>query len=118
MRHPLEPLNEDEINKAVAIFKSSEKGREGTIFSNIQLVEPSKESLSGTRAGEKHLRIVQIHGVVKDAAMGFLATLDIDREIVIGYQDLPLKGFPLHQDDTDLADSIVFNDPECLEVPN
>ena len=42
IKHPLESLTEDEINKAVDLFKSHDNSDENTLFTNITLVEPSK----------------------------------------------------------------------------
>jgi len=41
--HPLSILSVDEINKAVEIYRSHNKSDDNSLFTNITLVEPSKE---------------------------------------------------------------------------
>jgi len=118
MIHPLEPINDQDIKKAVTIFKNSDNGKGSVIFSNIQLVEPSKECFLKSSSENQLFRIVKLCGVRADSNVaGFLATINLTNEKVVDCQDLPDDAQPpFNQDDMDLSDDIVFNDPECLKV--
>ena len=63
MFHPLEPINDQDIEKAVNIFKNSDSGKGNVIFSNIQLVEPPKEFFYESSLEKQFPRIVNICGI-------------------------------------------------------
>jgi primary-amine oxidase len=118
MCHPLEPINDQDIKKAVNIFKNSDSGKGHLIFSNIQLVEPPKEFFHGASLEKQFPRIVNICGIRTDSNVaGFLATINLTEQKVVDCHDLPDDAHPpLNDDDGDLSDSIIFNDPGCIKV--
>merc|ERR1711981_532319 len=118
MRHPLEPINDQDIIKAVAVFKNSDNGKGSIVYSNIQLVEPSKDCFLETSSQQQLSRTVRLCGVCADSkARGFVATINLTEEKLVEFQELPDDAQPpFNQNDMDLSDDLVFNDPECIKV--
>ena len=86
--HPLSILSVDEINKAVEIYRSYNKSDDNALFTNITLVEPSKETVRDYKEGEEFDRLVKIVGVDSNPDGGFIATIDLKKEEVIGIERL------------------------------
>ena len=86
--HPLSILSFDEINKAVEIFRSHSKSDDNSLFTNITLVEPSKESIRGYKEGEEFDRLVKIVGVDSNPDGGFVSSIDLKKEKVTGIERL------------------------------
>ena len=61
--HPLEPLTKEEIEKVANIFRTSGTGRDKCIFSNVQLIEPSKLIIREFKAGQVVPRDVRLFGM-------------------------------------------------------
>ena len=76
LEHPLEMLSTEEISLAYEIYKTSEDYDEATHFSQISLVEPSKEFLKDFKPGDPFEREVKLIG--RDSALdgGFVATIN------------------------------------------
>jgi primary-amine oxidase len=87
--HPLSILSFDEINKAVEIFRSHSKSDDNSLFTNITLVEPSKETIKGYKEGEEFDRLVRIVGVDSNPDGGFVSSIDLKKEKVTGIERLP-----------------------------
>ena len=75
LEHPLEMLSTEEISLAYEIYKTSEGYDEATHFSQISLVEPSKELLKDFKQGDPFQRQVRLVG--RDSAFdgGFVAKI-------------------------------------------
>ena len=58
--HPLEPLRADEITAAVAAVRESGRITDAALFSTVTLAEPTKESVSDHRPGDRVERRVQL----------------------------------------------------------
>ena len=86
--HPLSILSFDEINKAVEIFRSHSKSDDNSLFTNITLVEPSKETIRGYKEGEEFDRLVKIVGVDSNPDGGFVSSIDLKKEKVTGIERL------------------------------
>jgi len=86
--HPLSILSFDEINKAVEIFRSHSKSDDNSLFTNITLVEPSKETIKGYKEGEEFDRLVRIVGVDSNPDGGFVSSIDLKKEKVTGIERL------------------------------
>ncbi|MBK49469.1 MAG: tyramine oxidase [Chloroflexi bacterium] len=86
--HPLESLTADEINRAVHLYRSHGKADENTLFTNITLVEPSKETVRDYKEGQEFDRSVKIVGVDSNPDGGFVASIDLKKEKVIGIERL------------------------------
>jgi len=86
--HPLSILSFDEINKAVEIFRSHSKSDDNSLFTNITLVEPSKETIKGYKEGEEFDRLVKIVGVDSNPDGGFVSSIDLKKEKVTGIERL------------------------------
>ena len=86
--HPLSILSFDEINKAVEIFRSHSKSDDNCLFTNITLVEPSKETIKGYKEGEEFDRLVRIVGVDSNPDGGFVSSIDLKKEKVTGIERL------------------------------
>ena len=78
--HPLSILSVDEINKAVEIYRSHNKSDDNSLFTNITLVEPSKETVRDYKEGEEFDRLVKIVGVDLNPDGGFITTIDLKKE--------------------------------------
>ncbi len=89
IKHPLESLTEDEINKAVDLYKSHDNSDENTLFTNITLVEPSKEIVRNYKDGDGFDRSVKIVGVDSNPDGGFVASVDLNKEEVSSVERLP-----------------------------
>ena len=115
MSHPLDPICQEDIRKAVTVFENSEHGTEDIAFSNIQLVEPPKETFVSAK---KLPRTVKICGLRYDSkSRGFAATINIDDDIITDYTDLPDDAQPpFNHSDIKLARRVMFDDPDCLKV--
>ena len=50
--HPLDSLTANEINKAVDLYRSHDESDENTLFTNVTLVEPSKDTVRSFKEGE------------------------------------------------------------------
>ena len=62
-RHPLDPLDADEIRAAAAIYRASVG--DGGLFSSISLEEPTRDELDAHREGasvERRARVMAIAG--------------------------------------------------------
>ncbi len=87
--HPLDSLTADEINKAVDLYRAHDESDENTLFINVTLVEPSKESVRSYKEGEEFDRSVKIIGVDSNPDGGFVASIDLKKEQVTALERLP-----------------------------
>ncbi len=87
--HPLDSLTADEINKAVDLYRAHDESDENTLFINVTLVEPSKESVRSYKEREEFDRTVKIVGVDYNPDGGFVASIDLKKE-----QDTALERLP------------------------
>ena len=87
--HPLDSLTADEINKAVDLYRAYDVSDENTLFINVTLVEPSKESVRSYKEGEEFDRSVKIIGVDSNPDGGFVASIDLKKEQVTALERLP-----------------------------
>ena len=80
LEHPLEMLSTEEISLAYEIYKTSEGYDEATHFSQISLVEPTKEFLKDFKPGDPFEREVKLIG--RDSALdgGFVATINLSNK--------------------------------------
>ena len=80
LEHPLEMLSTEEISLAYEIYKTSEGYDEATHFSQISLVEPSKEFLKDFKLGDPFERQVKLVG--RDSAFdgGFEAKINLSNK--------------------------------------
>ena len=80
LEHPLEMLSTEEISLAYEIYKTSEDYDEATHFSQISLVEPTKELLKDFKPGDPFEREVKLIG--RDSALdgGFVATINLSNK--------------------------------------
>ena len=80
LEHPLEMLSTEEISLAYEIYKTSEDYDEATHFSQISLVEPTKELLKDFKPGDPFEREVKLIG--RDSVLdgGFVATINLSNK--------------------------------------
>ena len=80
LEHPLEMLSTEEISLAYEIYKTSEGYDESTHFSQISLVEPSKEFLKDYKLGDLFEREVKLTGRDSSFDGGFVATINLSNK--------------------------------------
>jgi primary-amine oxidase len=95
--HPLDPLSQSEIAKAVAILKSEKAIAETIRFPIIRLEEPDKADLARYRAGGLLPRLAFV--LALDIATGetFEAIVDATTGTVTSFERLPLDQAPYGQ---------------------
>ena len=65
-RHPLDPLDESEVERAVDAVRDAHGAAGGLRFVSVQLLEPSKDAVEAFRAGDAVVRLAEL--VVLDSA--------------------------------------------------
>ncbi len=65
-RHPLDPLDEGEVERAVGAVRDTHGAEGGLRFVSVQLLEPSKEAVEAFRPGDAVERLAEL--VVLDSA--------------------------------------------------
>lgn len=93
-KHPLDPLNENEIKSAVTILKKEKTFPKDVLFSTVQLNEPPKSEVWNYKAGTAFRR--EAFAIVMDRASGktYEAVIDLrvgktlSRKEIVGVQPL------------------------------
>ena len=80
LEHPLEMLSTEEISLAYEIYKTSEGYDEATHFSQISLVEPTKELLKDFKPGDPFEREVKLIGRDSVPDGGFVSTINLSNK--------------------------------------
>lgn len=113
MAHPLDPATADEIEHAVALFRSSHDDGEA-FFASGGILEPPKETL---KAGEPCPRIIRLLGTDSAGDGGFRADIDVTDGHVITVDRLPADAqAPYGYADLALAVQLTKRDETWLEA--
>ncbi len=89
--HPLSILTNEEISKAVEIFKRHESYDENCSYSHISLVEPEKEIVRSFQLGNSFQRSVKLLGVDSAPDGGFIVIVDLDAGKITKFERLSNK---------------------------
>ncbi len=85
--HPLEPLNGDEVQKAVAILRRSGKITPTMRFISVSLIEPSKRMLHESKEPLPRQAFVSLFDNAANAC--FEATINLESDTVQRWQHIP-----------------------------
>jgi primary-amine oxidase len=89
-RHPLDPLNPDEIKRAVAILREERRLADTVRFVTVTLKEPAKDAILHPRAGASIAREAFLILLDSAAGRGAEAVVDLGLRKVSSYIELPL----------------------------
>lgn len=89
VKHPLEPLTPDEVQKAVAILKKEKNLNDYVRFVNVILKEPSKETVLNFTAGDPIQREAYIELLDNKEEKTYEAIVSITNEKVISFKYIP-----------------------------
>ena len=79
--HPLDGLNEEEIKSVVEILKSNNKYKEeGTLVSDIVLIEPDKSAVYNWKIGDPINRKAQV--IFRDGTKTFKGIIDLAKDSI------------------------------------
>lgn len=113
--HPLDPLNAQEITRAVAVLRSGPASADTFRFVQVELHEPSKSQLRGDLAAI----VRQADVVLIDRATGgsFLARVDLDTGIVNQWDERPSGTQPpIMLDEFGECEENCKKDPRVIEA--
>ncbi len=77
MKHPLDQISAEEIERAVELCRSHKNFDENTMFINISLVEPEKEQIRTYKSGDDFPRTLRIRGIDSSGDGGFVVIVDM-----------------------------------------
>lgn len=116
VKHPLEPLTEEEILKAVAILKSQKNLTVADRFEQVTLHEPPKSVVLNFKEGDPIER--QAFAIIADtkSSTTYEAVISVTQEKVISYELIPgVQPSFLLEEYTELEE-VVKSSPEFLEA--
>lgn len=110
--HPLDPLGKDEIAMTAKILKDSGKVTNSSRFQTIVLHEPPKAEILSYKSGDQFRR--EAFAVVYERAANktFEAVVDLKKQSVISWKEIPGVQPALLIEDVFLIQSIVRSNPE------
>jgi primary-amine oxidase len=78
MKHPLDQISAEEINKAVDLCRSYKDFDKNALFVNISLIEPKKDFIRSYEEGKDFPRNLKIRGIDSNSDGGFVAIVDME----------------------------------------
>jgi primary-amine oxidase len=113
--HPFDPLNESEIEKAVAIIR---KEHQELFFNAVTLWEPRKKDMMAWLADPEHT--VRPHRVADVVCIGkgskvYDGHVDLDEGKIISWELTPDVQPLITMEDLQIVESIVRKDPKVIE---
>lgn len=113
LKHPLDPLESQEIEKAVELLKSDKRFKEGSTFISAILDEPDKSIVSDYKENDPIPRKVKLLGSDKNPDGGFCAKIDIVKNQVVSYERLKANGqAPYNMEEMMTAIGLTIQNPE------
>lgn len=116
LRHPLDPLTEQEIVDSAALLHDRHGVGEGWRFASIELQEPSKEALGSWTAQDTVPRVARI--VCWELASGetFVALVDLVAAVVGAFDLQPGRQANMTTDEAAECDRMLRAHPDVVEV--
>lgn len=112
--HPLDPLDKDEMGRAVAILKADGKLNAGSRFALLTLQEPAKADVLNWHPGAPLIRRASAIILDKDRNQTFRAVIDVTDGKVESWTELPGVQPAVLIQEFDTAPKIVRKDPRFI----
>jgi primary-amine oxidase len=108
--HPLNPLTEEEISKAVTIVKDNKNLSDSVIFPIITLQEPDKKEVLNFTPGKLFPRQVFLQVYERELNKTFVGTVNLNIENLTSWQEIPHAQPAISNTDYLIAREVVKSD--------
>ena len=115
IRHPLEPLTSEEIEKAVALVRAEQRLSERARFALLWLAEPPKELVRGFAEGDPVPREVTMTVLDKEVECVYRIDVSVSDEKIVSWDEVPGVQPPVFGEEWDLAEAAAKADPRFVE---
>jgi primary-amine oxidase len=115
-RHPLDPLNADEIRRSAAILRRDRDVSDRWRFASIELREPSKEAVRAYRPGSAITREARVVCWNRDDGKAYKALVSLTEDRVAGWRHEPDGQPNMTVDEFHESDQALRREPRVIEA--
>jgi primary-amine oxidase len=116
--HPLDPLEEGEITRAVDVLRQEKKAGDGTLFPLLTLQEPTKAEVLGFKPGQRIKRKAFAVLYDRPRAKAFEAVVDLDAAKLLSFKERPGIHPPVMLSEFNEFPALVKAEPEFVNAMN